>query len=58
VCQWPGIGVKTSKMVEQKFKTIRCAAAAPVEEWAAITTGDRKLGRKTAERVVKFLRGE
>src|ERR1035437_1014644 len=58
VCQWPGIGVKTSKMVEQKFKTIRCAAAAPVEEWAAITTGDRKLGKKTAERIVKFLRGE
>ena len=58
VCQWPGIGVKTSKAVEQRFHTIRCAAAAPVEEWAAITTGDRKLGHKTAARVVKFLRGE
>lgn len=58
VCSWPGIGVKTSKAVEQKFKTLRSAAAAPVEEWAQITTGDRKLGKKTAERVVKFLRGE
>ena len=58
VCQWPGIGVKTSKAVEQRFRSVRCAAAAPVEEWAQITTGDRKLGKKTAERVVKFLRGE
>jgi ERCC4-type nuclease len=58
VCSWPGIGVKTSKAVEQRFPSIRCAAAAPVEEWATITTGDRKLGKKTAERIVKFLRGE
>ena len=58
VCQWPGIGVKMSKAVEQVFKTVRCAASASVEEWAQITTGDRKLGKKTAERVVKFLRGE
>ena len=58
VCSWPGIGVKTSKAVEQRFQSIRCAAAAPVEEWAAITTGDRKLGRKTAERIVRFLRDE
>jgi ERCC4-type nuclease len=58
VCQWPGIGLKTSSAVERRFSSIRHAAAAPVEEWAAITTGDRKLGKKTAERVVKFLRGE
>jgi ERCC4-type nuclease len=58
VCQWPGIGVKTSKAVELRFHTIRCAAAAPVEEWATLTVGDRQLGRKTATRLVKFLRGE
>ena len=58
VYQWPGIGVKMSKAVEQVFKTVRCAASASVEEWGQITTGDRKLGKKTAERVVKFLRGE
>jgi len=58
VCQWPGIGVKTSKAVESRFHSIRGAASASVEEWAQITTGERKLGRKTAERVVKFLRGE
>ena len=57
VCNWPGIGVKTSRAVEQRFGTIRSAAAASVEEWAAITAGDRKLGKKTAERIVHFLRG-
>src|ERR1035437_2438758 len=58
VCQWPGIGIKVSKVVEERFGSIRSSAAAPVEEWARITTGDRKLGHKTAARVVKFLRGE
>ncbi len=41
VCQWPGIGLKTSRAVEQAFHgSITKAAAASVETWASIETGD------------------
>lgn len=59
VMQWPGIGPKTSRAVEQRFGgSIWEAARAGVGDWAAIETDGRKLGFKTAERIVNFLRGE
>lgn len=60
VCRWPGIGRKTSLAVEQHFQgSIRAAACADIEEWAAITTLDerghaRRLGPKDAQKIVNF----
>jgi hypothetical protein len=58
VSRFPGIGLKVSAAVERHFKgnMIR-AVNAGAGEWAALETNGRKLGQKTALRVVAFLRG-
>ncbi len=56
VARLPGIGIKTSLAVEARFASLSEAFAAGVNEWAAITTGDKRLGLKTATRVVEFIR--
>ncbi len=64
VCKWPGIGLRTSAAVEKAFSgSLRRAANAGVAQWAGIQIpGDggktRKLGEKTAARVVTFLEGK
>lgn len=60
---WDHIGFTISKAVEEKFGCVRKAANASVEEWAAITTtdrkgGKRKLGMKDAFKIVAFLNGK
>lgn len=63
VCQWPGIGVRVSKAVEEHFEgSLRRAANANAVEWSDIQTFDRKggskrLGMSTATRIVDFLKG-
>ena len=64
VAQLPGVGIKTSRAVEQCFEgSLTRAVNASVEEWAGVTTKDekgreRRLGMKVAERIVKFCAGE
>lgn len=64
VCRFPGIGVKASKAVADHFgNSLRLAASAPLSEWAGIAVVDeasgksRRLGEKTAERIVRFCEG-
>ena len=58
VMAWPGIGLKTSKAVEQRFAgSITDAAHAHHLEWSEIQTDGRRFGRPAAERLVNFLRG-
>jgi ERCC4-type nuclease len=48
----PGIGIKTSKVVEAYFRgNVRRAANAPPHEWSKIDG----IGPKTAERIVAYL---
>lgn len=63
VKQFPGVGIRLSKAVEDHFGSLRKAVNAGVEEWAELTTKDdqgksRKFGKTAAERVVRFCRGE
>lgn len=59
VMKWPGIGFKVSRAVEEAFGgSIAVAATAPVTRWAAIQTEGRRLGEKTAQRIVTFLEGK
>jgi hypothetical protein len=60
---WDHIGYAVSKAVEDKFGSVRAAANASAEEWAALTTTDkngnkRKLGMKNASKIVAFLNGK
>lgn len=63
VCHWPGIGVRVSKAVEQRFNgSVLTAAQSTWEVWAAIEIKDdkgnvKRLGEPTARRIVRFLRG-
>jgi hypothetical protein len=64
VMKWPGVGVRFSRPVEQHFAgSIRAAANADAQEWAGIVHYDqkqnksRRFGIKSAEAVVRFLRG-
>ena len=58
VCQWPLIGLKTSLAVETAFQgSIRKAANATVEQWAAIDIGGKRLGEKTAAHIHSFCGG-
>lgn len=64
VSRFPGVGLKTSLPVEQRFGgSLQAACNAPVNDWAGITTTDRqgktrRLGVRTAERIVAFVKGE
>jgi ERCC4-type nuclease len=60
VMAWPSIGLKTSTAVEQHFDSIMDAATAETSEWEKVMVDGRRLGTKTAERIVRFLtkRGE
>ena len=63
IAAWPGVGNKRARSVEKFFRgSIRLACSASVEEWASLETTDgdgavRKLGMKTAEKIVAFLNG-
>ena len=57
VMGWPGIGLKTSRAVEQRFGSIKNAAMLNEAEWAELETDGRRFGRPAAEKLVKFLRG-
>lgn len=62
-CMWPGIGVKTSRAVEQRFGgSILRAASGTVRDWADITITDsagksKRLGETVAQRIVTFMKG-
>jgi ERCC4-type nuclease len=56
VGQLPGVGPAASKAAEARFGTLARACQAPVQEWAALDVGGRKLGMKQAEAIVRFLR--
>lgn len=61
--QFPEVGMQLSLAAEREFQTVQNAANASVEEWAALETIDdtgkpRRLGRKAAERIVLFCKGE
>lgn len=70
VCKWPGIGVRTSRSVEQAFvnaytgkPSLELAVLANVDQWAAIEITSesgrkRRLGHKQAQEIVQFLRGQ
>lgn len=64
VCKWPRIGLRTSKVVEECFGgSLRRAARASVDEWAALTTTDdkgrtKRLGQKAAQEIDRFLEGK
>jgi hypothetical protein len=61
---WPGLSMKRGKAVAKAFKnSIRRAASASIEEWAAVETVDddghpRRLGTKLAEGIDRFLDGK
>ena len=62
VGSWPGVGRQRAKAAEQVFRSVRRAALASLHEWAAVETHDddgkpRKIGLKTAARIVDFLEG-
>lgn len=54
--QIPGVGRVVSKAAETQFRTLARAVTATVDEWATLDCGGRKLGKKTATRVVQFCR--
>ena len=61
VAQFPHIGLKTSRQVEQHFNgSLQRAVNAGVKEWAAIPTseGGKRIGSKIAEAIVRFLQGD
>jgi ERCC4-type nuclease len=59
VMAWPSIGLKVSKAAEKKFAgSIVYAAGADVDAWAELETDGRRFGRPSAEKLVRFLRGE
>ncbi len=56
----PGVGFRASLAAEKKFKTVRRAMRASIQEWADLTTTDdkgktRRLGEKVAGRIDKVL---
>ena len=61
---WPGVGRSRAKAAEHVFdSSITKAAMAGAQEWANVETTDddgktRKIGLKTAERIVAFLKGK
>ena len=63
VMRLPGIGMKASKAVEDYFNAnLQDAVNATVADWAEILTVDKqgrpkRLGTKTAQRIVNFCRG-
>ena len=58
VMSWPGVGLKTSKAIEQRFRgSIKDAVQLNEAEWAEIQTDGRRFGRPAAERLTKFFRG-
>lgn len=64
VSRFPGVGITTSAAVEERFGgSLKRAVNATVDDWAGVTTKDRagktrRLGIKTAERIVHWMRGE
>lgn len=60
LCAWPGIQVKVSKAALDRFKTLRGAANADIDEWADLAIVDeagksRRLGTSVARRIVEFV---
>lgn len=59
---WPGVGYKVARAAEVAFGSVASAVDTPVRMWAELKTVDshgktRKVGLKTAARIVNFLRG-
>ena len=50
----PGVGWQRSKVVAEHFLTVKAMVDADVEEWMGL----EGIGKKTAERVVRVLRGD
>ena len=63
ICKWPGIGIRTSAVLETAFQgSLRLASNAPADVWARIQVPDdkgklRKFGESRARAVVNFLEG-
>jgi len=58
VCRFPGVGLKASLAVEVTFESsLRDAVNADMHAWANIVVGERRLGEKTAQRIVNFCEG-
>jgi ERCC4-type nuclease len=59
VSRFPGIGIKKAGAVQRYFNdSLIQAVTAPVEQWAEVETNGRKLGMKTAVRIVAFCKGQ
>lgn len=63
LCRLPGVQLKTSGVALKKFKSVRRAMNGTVREWAELKTkddkgGERRVGEKTAQRIVDFLTEE
>lgn len=60
VCQFPHVGLKASRQVEEHFGgSLRRAVNASAKEWSDIATSEngKRLGVKCAEAVVRFVQG-
>jgi len=63
VMAWPGVGLKLSRSLEDRFgASLKRAAHGSVADYAAITTIDksgtsRRVGTKAAQRLIEFLEG-
>lgn len=58
VMQWPSIGLKTSKSVEEEFNgSVTKAATASMFQWSQIQTNGKRFGESNATRVFRFLNG-
>ena len=60
VIAWPEVGIKISKAAEKVFRrggkpSLRVAATASMQEWADLSTGERRFGAKSAQKLQDFL---
>lgn len=59
----PGLGIKAAGVAEKHFMGLdgKCdlvrAFQAPVDEWAELKVGDKRLGTKIASKIYRFVRG-
>ena len=62
LASWPEIGAERAKAVSKVFRTVRLAANAAPTDWANVQTIDkqgglRRIGEKTAQKIITFLTG-
>ncbi|MEQ1575906.1 MAG: ERCC4 domain-containing protein [Vicinamibacterales bacterium] len=63
LCKLPGVSLKVSAAAKKHFGTVRKAVNASADQWADVATVDdhgatRRLGRKSAEKIVHFVTTE